>query len=101
VRAAWDAKASVRYTDFFRDIRAKMVKPVFMSDSAWTNFTTYWGTSKYKQIQEKNTQNRLKGEGSSTHTGGSISFREHAKNLVSILISIEVIGICSRYDSSI
>ncbi|PWA75734.1 hypothetical protein CTI12_AA240440 [Artemisia annua] len=55
VRVAWDAKASVRYTDFFRDIRAKMVKPVFMSDNAWTNFTSYWGTSKYKEIQEKNT----------------------------------------------
>ena len=92
MRVAWDAKASVRYTDFFRDIRAKMAKPVFMSDNAWTNFTSYWGTSKYKEIQEKNTQNRLKGEGSSTHTGGSISFREHAKNLVSIFISIEVIG---------
>ncbi|PWA95625.1 hypothetical protein CTI12_AA049210 [Artemisia annua] len=83
VRKAWDAKASGRYADFFRDIRSKMVKPVFMSDNAWTKFTSHWGTSKYKEIQEKNTQNRLKGKGSSTHTGGSISFREHAKNLES------------------
>nr|GEW21216.1 hypothetical protein [Tanacetum cinerariifolium] len=53
VRKTWDAKASGRYADFFRDIRAKMVKPIFMSDSAWTNFTSHWATSKYKEIQEK------------------------------------------------
>nr|GEX81958.1 PDR ABC-type transporter family protein [Tanacetum cinerariifolium] len=53
VRKAWDAKASGCYADFFRDIRAKMVKPIFMSDSAWTNFTYHWATSKYKEIQEK------------------------------------------------
>nr|GEZ45514.1 PDR ABC-type transporter family protein [Tanacetum cinerariifolium] len=53
VRKAWDAKASGRYADFFRDIRAKMVKPIFMSDSAWKNSTSHWGTSKYKEIQEK------------------------------------------------
>nr|GEZ39436.1 hypothetical protein [Tanacetum cinerariifolium] len=84
VRKAWDAKAFGRYADFFRDIRAKMLKPIFMSDSSWINFTSHWATSKYKEIQEKNTQNRLKGESSSTHTGGSISFREHANNLESI-----------------
>nr|GFB08040.1 PDR ABC-type transporter family protein [Tanacetum cinerariifolium] len=50
VRKAWDAKASGRYADFLRDIRAKMVKPIFMSDSSWTNFTSHWATSKYKEI---------------------------------------------------
>ncbi|GJS19255.1 PDR ABC-type transporter family protein [Tanacetum coccineum] len=49
VRKAWDAKASGCYADFFRDIRAKMVKPIFMSNSAWTKFTSHWGTSKYKE----------------------------------------------------
>nr|GEW48001.1 hypothetical protein [Tanacetum cinerariifolium] len=53
VRKAWDAKASGCYVDFFRDIRAKMVKPIFMSDNAWINFTSHWATSKYKEIQEK------------------------------------------------
>ncbi|GJR61288.1 hypothetical protein Tco_1503450 [Tanacetum coccineum] len=53
VRKAWDSKAFGRYADFFRDIRTKMVKPIFMSDNAWTNFTSHWGTSKYKEIQEK------------------------------------------------
>ncbi|GJT21112.1 PDR ABC-type transporter family protein [Tanacetum coccineum] len=84
-REAWDSKASSRYTDFLRDIRDKNVKLVCMSDDAWRNFTSYWGTPKYKEIQENDTQNRLKGKGSSTHTGGSISFREHAKNLDNVL----------------
>nr|GEY80954.1 PDR ABC-type transporter family protein [Tanacetum cinerariifolium] len=34
VREAWDAKASGRYADFLRDIKGKMVKPIFMSDGA-------------------------------------------------------------------
>nr|GEW20381.1 hypothetical protein [Tanacetum cinerariifolium] len=62
----------------------KIFKERIDDTGAWTNFTSHWATSKYKEIQEKNTQNRLKGEGSSTHTGGSISFREHANNLESI-----------------
>ncbi|GKD06306.1 PDR ABC-type transporter family protein [Tanacetum coccineum] len=81
VREAWDSKSSSRYTDFLRDIRDKNVKPVFMTDDAWRDFTSYWGTPKYKEIQEKNTQNHLKGEGSSTHVRGSISFRDHAQNI--------------------
>ncbi|GJS18143.1 hypothetical protein Tco_0412615 [Tanacetum coccineum] len=41
MRKAWDAKAYGRYANFFRDISAKMMKPIFMSDSAWTNFTSH------------------------------------------------------------
>ncbi|GJY50022.1 PDR ABC-type transporter family protein [Tanacetum coccineum] len=85
VKEAWDSKASSRYTDFLRDIRDKNMKLVCISDDAWRNFTSYWGTPKYKEIQENDTQNRLKSKGSSTHTGGSISFREHAKNLDNVL----------------
>ncbi|GJS81697.1 multidrug resistance-associated protein 5 [Tanacetum coccineum] len=83
VRETWDSKASSHYTNFLRDIGDKNVKLVYMSDDAWKNFTSYWETPKYKEIHEKNTQNRLRGESSSTHTGGSISFCEHAQNLVS------------------
>nr|GEX76819.1 hypothetical protein [Tanacetum cinerariifolium] len=52
VREAWDSKASSRYTDFLRGTRDKNVKLVCMSDDAWRNFTSYWGTPKnlYKSV---------------------------------------------------
>nr|GEV59147.1 PDR ABC-type transporter family protein [Tanacetum cinerariifolium] len=48
-----DTKASGRYADFFRDIRGKMVKPIFTNDNTWTNLTSYWETSKYKETLKK------------------------------------------------
>ncbi|GKA07821.1 hypothetical protein Tco_0687045 [Tanacetum coccineum] len=44
MRKAWDAKASGRYADFFSDIRAKMVKPIFMR-SVWMHPSTSMMTS--------------------------------------------------------
>ncbi|PWA49979.1 hypothetical protein CTI12_AA470010 [Artemisia annua] len=71
VRKAWESKASERYTDFLRDIRRKMIKPIFISEDTWAGFLGYWDTPEYKGKRETNSQNRLKGDGPSTHTGGS------------------------------
>ncbi|PWA96724.1 hypothetical protein CTI12_AA036810 [Artemisia annua] len=85
VRKAWESKASERYTDFLRDIRRKMIKPIFISEDTWAGFVGYWDTPEYKGKQEANSQNRLKGDGPSTHTGGSVSYREYAKKLETTL----------------
>ncbi|PWA66245.1 hypothetical protein CTI12_AA321330 [Artemisia annua] len=85
VRTAWESKASERYTDFLRDIRRKMIKPIFISEDTWAGFVGYWDTPEYKGKRETNSQNRLKGDGPSTHTGGSVSYREYAKKLETTL----------------
>ncbi|PWA57863.1 hypothetical protein CTI12_AA405410 [Artemisia annua] len=85
VRTAWESKASERYTDFLRDIRRKMIKPIFISQDTWAGFVGYWDTPEYKGKRETNSQNRLKGDGPSTHTGGSVSYREYAKKLETTL----------------
>ncbi|GJT44521.1 PDR ABC-type transporter family protein [Tanacetum coccineum] len=85
VRTAWESKASERYTDFLRYIRRKMIKPIFISEDTWAGFVAYWDTPEYKGKQETNSQNRLKGDGPSTHTGGSVSYREYAKKLETTL----------------
>ncbi|GJW06916.1 PDR ABC-type transporter family protein [Tanacetum coccineum] len=85
VRTAWESKASKRYTDFLRDIRRKMIKPIFISEDTWASFVAYWDTPEYKGKRETNSQNRLKGDGPSTHTGGSVSYREYAKKLETTL----------------
>ena len=61
-----------------------MIKPIFISEDTWAGFVGYWDTPEYKEKRETNSQNRLKGDGPSTHTGGSVSYREYAKKLVSL-----------------
>jgi len=84
IKEAWNNKAAERYNDLMREVRAKMVKPAFITDDSWTKFTAYWEQPEYKEKRKINKDNRSKGKGSSSHTGGSISFSEHAKKLVSL-----------------
>ncbi|GKE65033.1 PDR ABC-type transporter family protein [Tanacetum coccineum] len=61
-----------------------MVKPIFISEDTCASFVAYWDTPEYKGKRETNSQNRLKGDGPSSHTRGSISYREYAKKLISL-----------------
>ncbi|GJZ72155.1 PDR ABC-type transporter family protein [Tanacetum coccineum] len=54
-------------------------------EDTWAGFVAYWDTPEYKGKQETNSQNYLKGDGPSTHTGGSVSYHEYAKKLETTL----------------
>ena len=56
VRTAWESKASERYTDFLRDIRRKMIKPIFISEDTWAGFVGYQDTPEYKGYEKKFTE---------------------------------------------
>jgi hypothetical protein len=58
-------------------------KPKYIPDKIWNQMIHHWASDKkFKNWSVANTANRASNEGSSMHTGGSISMGEHERRMV-------------------
>ncbi|KAK9112892.1 hypothetical protein Scep_020411 [Stephania cephalantha] len=48
VRAAYDAKACVRYGALMHELRALGVRPDFVTDEAWNRYRDYWASADFR-----------------------------------------------------
>ncbi|XP_045802242.1 uncharacterized protein LOC123895800 [Trifolium pratense] len=72
----------IMYQERFNYVKDPNYKPKYMSLPIWNQLKHYWATDKkYKNLSVANTINRASNEGSSMHTGGSISMGEHARRM--------------------
>ncbi|KAK9105485.1 hypothetical protein Scep_022329 [Stephania cephalantha] len=82
VRAAYNAKACVRYGALMHELRALGVRPNFVTDEVWNRYHDYWASADFRARSEKASHNRKNEKGGpstgpSKHTGGTRSFRTY------------------------
>jgi hypothetical protein len=62
-------------------------KPKYIPAAIWNKLIHHWASDrKFKNLSVANITNRASNQGSSIHTGGSISMGEHARRMVRHLI---------------
>ncbi|KAK9158450.1 hypothetical protein Scep_005024 [Stephania cephalantha] len=82
LKAAYDAKACVRYGTLMHELRALGVMLNFVTDEAWNKYRDYWASADFRASSEKASHNRKSekcgpGTGPSKHTGGTPFFRTY------------------------
>ena len=87
IKATWEVLAKYRHTDNLNKWR-KHGRPVHVTESIWARWNEAWGTTKFRARSEQmplnhRTEKAGSGIGPSRHTGGSISFSEHVRRIVS------------------
>ena len=88
IKATWEVLAKSGYTDNLNKWR-KHGRPVHVTESIWARWNEAWGTAEFRARFRANrrTEKAGPGTGPSRHTGGSISFSEHVRRIVSTLNS--------------
>ncbi|PNY08838.1 hypothetical protein L195_g005375 [Trifolium pratense] len=87
IRRIFDIKGDVRYRGMMYQARAKyakssVFKPKYIPEPIWKELIHHWASDKkFKNWSVANTVNRASNEGSSMHTGGSISMGEHERRM--------------------
>ncbi|XP_045791588.1 uncharacterized protein LOC123886302 [Trifolium pratense] len=87
IRRIFDIKGDVRYRGMMYQARAKyakssVYKPKYIPEPIWKELIHHWASDKkFKNWSVANTINRASNEGSSVHTGGSISIGEHERRM--------------------
>ena len=87
IKATWEVLAKSRDEDNLNKWR-KHGRPVHVTESIWARWNEAWGIAKFRARSEQMSLNRQTkkagpGTGPSRHTGGSISFSEHVRRIVS------------------
>ncbi|KAK9089512.1 hypothetical protein Scep_028594 [Stephania cephalantha] len=77
-----EIQACVRYGALMHELRARGVRPDFVTNKAWNRYREYWASANFKARSEKASQNRKSekgspGTGPSKHTGGTRFFRTY------------------------
>ncbi|CAI9105966.1 OLC1v1005003C1 [Oldenlandia corymbosa var. corymbosa] len=82
IKAAWYSVTANRYHDLTRDMREWDEKPGFVQEDVWASFKQHWETESFQKVRRRNANNRKSSKkGPVHHTGGSVSFVEHAARL--------------------
>ncbi|KAK9158096.1 hypothetical protein Scep_004670 [Stephania cephalantha] len=63
VRAAYDAKACVRYDVLMHEFHTLGVRPNFVTDEAWNRYRDYWASADFRARSEKASYNKKNEKG--------------------------------------
>lgn len=97
VRRLFNKRMSAQLSDLLYKLRAKNIRPNYMSEEVWNAFQSHWASAKFKHNSEAAKKNRNSEKGGSLHTCGSVNAAQHSVRLVYYFITFYVIFTLFNY----